>query len=370
MALFISVYRIDGASVKLGLHHDRNRKYGCVMLTSTHPTTVFRRRCFRQKSTGQNRTCQNTTGQNIACQNSVTPCRGFTVLELLVTISIVTVLLAILLPAVMSCREAARLVQCKNNLHQIGLAVHLHHDAFEQIPFAWKSVAGQEHQVMAWAQQLLPFLEQSSLSEHSLTDWQSHLAVDPSAASLDVFLCPSDITVPSFELTPETDAHTNTSSSVELSARIFTVEPDTANSMLLRLPTANYIGVYGTVEADEFDTINAPEIVGYGDGSIVNDRRICFADLRRGLSHTIVIGERTMAMVPSTWLGVDLRGEDAACRITGSAMTSPNCEPCDECEFSSRHPGGSSFLYADGRVGIVTDSIDQTLYRELARRNP
>ena len=326
------------------------------MVTNAHPTTVFRWQCAKQ-------------GPRL---NNANQYRGFTVLELIVTISIITVLLAILLPAVMSCREAARLVQCKNNLHQIGVAVHLHHNAVKQIPFAWKSLPEQEHHVTAWAHQLLPYVEQSSLSEHSLTYWQTHLAVDPSAASLEVFLCPSDITVPSFELTSERDdhGHASTSSSLEISARLSNYDKDPTTSVLLRLPTANYIGVYGTVEADEFDIIHDPEFVDYGDGSVVNDRRIRFADLRRGLSHTIMIGERTMAMVPSTWLGVDLRGEDAACRITGSAMTSPNCEPCDECEFSSRHPGGSNFLYADGRVELVTDSIDQTLYRELARRNP
>jgi prepilin-type processing-associated H-X9-DG protein len=86
------------------------------------------------------------------------------------------------------------------------------------------------------------------------------------------------------------------------------------------------------------------------------------------MSRTLVVGERTMARVPSTWLGVDLRGEDAACRLVGSAMTHPNCRECDECEFASRHAGGANFLWADGRVDLLSEAIDSAEYRRLARR--
>jgi prepilin-type processing-associated H-X9-DG protein len=75
-------------------------------------------------------------------------------------------------------------------------------------------------------------------------------------------------------------------------------------------------------------------------------------------------------MVPSTWYGVIFQGEDAACRLVGSAITSPNCEPCDECEFGSRHSGGSNFAWADGHVTLVSHDIDHTEYQQLSRRRP
>jgi prepilin-type processing-associated H-X9-DG protein len=93
-----------------------------------------------------------------------------------------------------------------------------------------------------------------------------------------------------------------------------------------------------------------------------------YADLERGQSHTLLVGERTTAMVPSTWLGVDFRGEDAACRLVGSAITTPSCETCDECEFGSRHSGGSNFAWADGHVTLVDDNIDPAEYQQLAKR--
>ena len=92
------------------------------------------------------------------------------------------------------------------------------------------------------------------------------------------------------------------------------------------------------------------------------------AELQRGLSNTMLIGERTTSLLPSTWLGVDFRGEDAACRLVGTAYTSPNCRECDECEFSSRHAGGANFLWGDGRVQLVSETIDTAEYRRFARR--
>jgi prepilin-type processing-associated H-X9-DG protein len=122
------------------------------------------------------------------------------------------------------------------------------------------------------------------------------------------------------------------------------------------------LGVFGTVEAD--DSYPAP----FGDGSIISGRRVRFTELERGQCHTLLVGERTAAMAPSTWLGVDFHGEDAACRLVGSAMTSPNCVSCDECEFSSRHWKGTNFVWADGHVDLVVDDISPVEYRRLAKR--
>ena len=71
--------------------------------------------------------------------------------------------------------------------------------------------------------------------------------------------------------------------------------------------------------------------------------------------------------MPSTWLGVELAGEDAAARLVGSALEGINNPLADEGDFSSRHPGGANFLWGDGHVSFVTEDVDLYLYHEWSR---
>src|SRR6187551_3154541 len=92
--------------------------------------------------------------------------RGFTLIELLVVIAIIAVLIALLLPAVQQAREAARRAQCKNNLRQIGLALHTYNSSLGVFP---PGVLGNDGSVAArqslttWMTQILPYVEQSAL---------------------------------------------------------------------------------------------------------------------------------------------------------------------------------------------------------------
>ena len=92
---------------------------------------------------------------------------GMTMVELLVVVAIVGVLVSLLLPAVQSAREAARQVACKNNLRQIGLALHTYQDVHKSLPTgcvewrAWR--APQTNRQIAWSALLLPFVEQQTL---------------------------------------------------------------------------------------------------------------------------------------------------------------------------------------------------------------
>lgn len=283
--------------------------------------------------------------------------RAFTILELLVVVAIIGMLVGLLLPAIMWARESSRCIECKNNLRQIGVAVQHYHDVAKKVPSAW-TMSPDNVSGYAWAVALLPYLEENNLQKN--INCSLSVASSPNehgrTTDLAIMHCPSDISDPMFDLFAEDgvghDHHA-----------IPKITPSVApGAFLTHLPAANYVGVYGTLEADE--TFPAPA----GDGAIVANRTIRFSDLERGQSHTIIVGERTTAMVPSTWYGVDFHGEDAACRIVGSAISSPNCHACDECEFGSRHAGGSNFVWADGHVSLVEHDIDAAQYQRLSKR--
>lgn len=253
------------------------------------------------------------------------PAAAFTVLELLVSVTMIGLLIALLLPALMSAREASRRTSCLSHLREIGLAMHNYHGAHQQLPRSWKAAERDPTFVFGWMAQLLPEMEQTVVRRQlDFKERPNHLTLQANdTIVLPILLCPSDLTESSFELFEESDHEEEGGSTAAANS----TENDTGSLLarLLALPTANYVGVFGTAEADdfgEFDDLH-PEV--YADGSVIHDRRIRFSDLPRGLSQTLLAGERTMATVPSTWLGVDLRGEDGPCRLVGSAMTRPNC---------------------------------------------
>jgi prepilin-type N-terminal cleavage/methylation domain-containing protein/prepilin-type processing-associated H-X9-DG protein len=103
------------------------------------------------------------------------PCRGFTLVELLVVIAVIGILVALLLPAVQFAREAARRAHCSNNLRQLGLALHTFHDATRQLPLASTNPAagGQNN----WAPFVLPYLEQQDIIRGY--DLQVHWWLEP-----------------------------------------------------------------------------------------------------------------------------------------------------------------------------------------------
>src|SRR5262245_60347417 len=91
--------------------------------------------------------------------------RGFTLIELLVVIAIIAVLIALLLPAVQQAREAARRTQCRNNLKQIGLALHNYHDVFSIFPPGNLQIGEccNADNEITWAISILPYIEQTNL---------------------------------------------------------------------------------------------------------------------------------------------------------------------------------------------------------------
>jgi prepilin-type N-terminal cleavage/methylation domain-containing protein len=127
---------------------------------------------------------------------------GFTLIELLVVIAIIAVLVALLLPAVQQAREAARRSSCKNNLKQLGLAMHNYHDTHQMFPFGWMSEAtGQYHRRQTWFQMILPFIDQAPFYNQYAADQTAYVHQIPKSLAGTVvasMMCPSDPSTPAF----------------------------------------------------------------------------------------------------------------------------------------------------------------------------
>jgi len=289
---------------------------------------------------------------------------GFTLVELLVVIAIIGILIALLLPAVQAAREAARRSQCTNNLKQIGLALHMYHDTYKQLPPGWIAfdpASGQPYWYgvpgWGWGARILPFLEQENVEDQAI-HYQLPIT-DPAndqarTLPLDVFRCPSDVGEPTFTLKgggPVVGGGTYTP---------------------VELAKGNYIGVFGTFD---YHLVCEPGAANYngcaGNGCFFLNRGVRFADIRDGLSQTFIVGERSSKWAPSTWVGVVTGGWHAPARITGIGLFPPNSEEEEEHythNFSSFHPAGTNFLLGDGGARLVSETIDENVYRALCTR--
>jgi prepilin-type N-terminal cleavage/methylation domain-containing protein/prepilin-type processing-associated H-X9-DG protein len=273
---------------------------------------------------------------------------AFTLVELLVVIAIIGVLVGILIPAVQAAREAARRATCKNNLRQTGLALHSYHDARRSLPTGWLGfdAAGRPdaegERAWGWASRILPFVEEDPLFKSIRFDRPITDPVNrgPRETVLPVYLCPSDATPPTF-----------------------TLQREAGGQPIVDLSRSNYVGVYGTRELEEFPN--------EGDGIFFHNSRTQFKHIVDGLSKTFIVGERSSHLGSSTWVGVLPDGEEAIARIVGSGDLPPNPASLDNGhldDFSSYHPSGTHFLFADGAVTMIGDEIDPAVYKAMCTR--
>ncbi|WP_437185043.1 DUF1559 domain-containing protein [Planctomicrobium sp. SH668] len=277
-------------------------------------------------------------------QSSHRSAGGFTILELLICVALVAVLLALVFPVLGTVRESSRRVQCSNHLKQIGLAIQGYHESFGYLPPAWRWHESRKT-LFGWLPPLLPYLGQQEVF-HQINfskplEHEEHSGLRE--LSLPMFTCPSDLMMNSFLLYSEPR---NDDYSVDVP--------------LVQLPSASYIGVFGVSEPDDVWNVQS------GCGPFSSDQAVRIEDFAQGASSVILVGERRMSTIPSTWLGVDVRGEDAHCRILGNLNLGPNVPNADECEFTSRHPGCANFLWADGHVAAISNKIDRLVYQQLA----
>jgi prepilin-type N-terminal cleavage/methylation domain-containing protein/prepilin-type processing-associated H-X9-DG protein len=295
--------------------------------------------------------------------------RGFTLVELLVVIAIIGVLVGLLLPAVQAAREAARRASCQNNFRQIGIASHNYHDVHLAFPPGWIEMPNVDEETWGWSAMLLPFIEQDNLhKELGVTrgSLMARMAANTSGTPptqiypdtrtvLKVFICPTD-TGHNAGL-----SHNNRSfrTGVGYTAAGFTTDAQCIAGH------SNYIGVQG-----HRDVGNA----GQNTGVFYGNSRVSIADIVDGTSNTIMVGERqTFECFGATWLGVEntggqgLRGFQMVVGHSRPKMNEDQIAPntddvgCRE-GFSSLHPGGAQFLFADSSVRFISQTIGHNWY--------
>ncbi|MCC6508598.1 MAG: DUF1559 domain-containing protein [Pirellulaceae bacterium] len=290
--------------------------------------------------------------------------RAFTLVEILAVISIVGIVLGLLLPAVQAAREAARRIQCANNLHQLGLAVHQYHDAMRRFP---PGVVYPNRSL--WSAHLLPQLEQKPLYDSIDFRLPFMDGNQPNgracATYLACFRCPSS----------NTPQHVN------------------VQGVSNRVP-CNYLVVgSGTATRDYGQVL---ENIGHRDqdGAMFVNSQTHMASLTDGTSQTVVVGECLFSakvygsdlsgvgqIVDHWYIGTgDIAGNHAhwlaeASEAMGSTGVSMNnfdapTLQVDEKEicFASHHPGGVQFVFGDGHVGILSVTIDRQVYSWLGTR--
>lgn len=277
--------------------------------------------------------------------------RGFTLIELLVVIAVVSTLVSLLLPAVQQVREAARRMNCRNNLKQIGLALHSYHDARNAFPPGYITFgpycngATDTATGWGWAAFTLPHIDQGPLYEAinfniPLQDPQNARIVQ---ATVPVYICPSDTLNGPFGVC------------------------DGSGNTVAQAAPSSYAACVGGDETGATDA--------RGAGVFYRNSPTRMADISDGTSSTILVGERAWSNANGIWAGAMsggtlMRGQQNPCQpvIPGAwypaatlilahahlnnALVDANGGAGMD-DFSSRHPGGSNFVFADGSVHFI-----------------
>jgi prepilin-type N-terminal cleavage/methylation domain-containing protein/prepilin-type processing-associated H-X9-DG protein len=312
---------------------------------------------------------------------------GFTMIELVVVVAIISVLIALLLPAVQSTREAARRAQCSNNLTQLGIAIENYEATNLVLPPGVVDRVGPVVETptsyqFGWICQILPYFEQKNVYNH--LNFSAGVYATPNltarAVTMNVLLCPSD----------------GRRSGWGNRVQNFGVGP--SNATLMNLPdaaTTAYAACHNDVEAP---------IDANNNGVFFLNSHVRLDEIEDGLSHTIFVGEKrspgdelgwasgsratlrnTGTPINQTFLDLsdltpfltDLAGGErptnAIEAVPAPDPVSPPAAPVAQGSiavggFSSSHQLGSNFLFGDGSVRFVRTTINARIFRLLGNR--
>lgn len=310
-------------------------------------------------------------------QKQTSPRRGFTLLELLIVIAIISILAALLLPAVQAAREAGRRMSCANNLKNLGLASHQYHENHRTFPPGavgpltplFPQYAGlKQHGLGTY---LLPYLEQQPLASQYRWDvsWFDPPNQPVVTRQLEIWQCPS--------------AQADRS----MDGLLLTVTPPPQQPFVGTAACGDYAGMgvvdAGLAEKGLIDPSNGPrDERGHYEGIFPVNAMRRIADILDGTSHTILIAE--CAGRPQKWQG---RRQAANVWLSGGPWSSRNLLWCrgaapdgttffgtcainctNDREVYSFHPQGANAVFADGSVHFLSASTDIRVFASLVTR--
>jgi prepilin-type N-terminal cleavage/methylation domain-containing protein len=322
---------------------------------------------------------------------------AFTLVELLVVIAIIGILVGLLLPAVQAAREAARRMQCSNNVKQLALAFHNYHDTFRNFPlnFAFRNRPGLggggpaiSDTGKSWLQMSLPFIEQTNL--YNNIDFRFGLRIsggipgdavaiqrnrDVAATVVPTFLCPSDGDHDNGRLTRRSD----TVSGNEAWA-VTNYKACAGRNWAYGI--YNHPNLFGGRNGGNADGLNA------GNGVLSSNQNNTnpitrMRDITDGTSNTLIIGEALPRFSQWNWwynpnavtattaipLNFSLRRPRPwpTCGLpAGDFSRNADCDWPNNYNFNSRHTGGGNFGLGDGGVRFIAETIDTETYRSYA----
>lgn len=275
---------------------------------------------------------------------------GFTLVELLVVVSIIALLIALLLPAVQMAREAARRAGCNNNLKQIGLALQLYHDTAEVFPPGKVSSP-----LWSWSALILPYLEQDNINRsidyrYGYNQSQNYKVIEN---FIPVYQCPS-------------------------SRKLRLMSALGGKPGIEDAAEANYSGI--ATHANNYYGQSTS-----GSGVLFTNSRVGIGDIPDGTSQTVMVGEvipypadEPYKQVAWTSYG-NTYCPDATCEL-GKPWAAENCITTFyginknatylQAGVQSSHPGAAGFAFADGHVSFLSDGIAQSTLVALTTRGP
>jgi prepilin-type N-terminal cleavage/methylation domain-containing protein/prepilin-type processing-associated H-X9-DG protein len=288
--------------------------------------------------------------------------RGFTIVELLVVITIVGILVSLLLPAVQAARGAARRTQCSNNLKQIGLALTNYHDSFGTFPSGYLTGVGPTGSDTGpgwgWCSLILPYMEQGNV--WNAIDFSVPIERAPSIVTqtIPTLLCPANELAWQWWPAEVLDSSGN------------------PTRLICKVAFAPYVGVMGSNDVSPL-----------GDGLFFRNSSVRMQDIIDGTSQTIAVGERAYVLGEATWVGAVTgaglfpdpdEGEIAVQTFKPSSgmvlghvgkNNGPNSPTSEINQFYSLHGPGVNFLFADGHVAFLPASIDYSTYQAFSTRS-
>ncbi|MDB5346515.1 MAG: Prepilin-type N-terminal cleavage/methylation protein [Schlesneria sp.] len=286
--------------------------------------------------------------------------RGFTLIELLVVIAIIAVLISLLLPAVQQAREAARRTQCRNNLHQVGLAIHNYESSYTRLPIgvmranngAAITVSG-----YTWFRRIMPFVDQGTLYA-GYDEKANYYSADPnrtiSQTVVPMFRCPSDMPTAFFN----------------------------------NIPQYNYLANAGNTNIGKGTVNGVAYLAGPFDFSYTFEGRATpLAAITDGLSNTMMVGESRVGKTSPDYRGLlqyayyslltgNLPPNTTKPDLVANCVSTPDL-PCATGSSSgnnytyqnsmrSNHVGGAHALLCDGSVKFVSENVDMNAMRAFS----